>query len=89
MREPRLCGDQSERKGPSPTLRRLRKQLLGSARSFLEPISAPAQVVLAFRNFFAGWLNRVVLFALVAFLPRPRFVVGFRFLGRIGGHATK
>ena len=66
-----------------------RRQLLRSARSFLEPISAPAQVPLPFRNLFARWLELVVLFALEAFLPRPRFVVGFRSLWRIGGHEAR
>src|SRR5947208_16859901 len=66
-----------------------RTPLLRSACSFLKPISAPAQVPLAFRNFFARWLKLIVLFALIAFLPCPRLVVRFRFLWRIARHKAQ
>jgi hypothetical protein len=84
-----MCGDQSGGKPLLPHCCGCRRQLLRSARSFLEPLGAPAQVPLTFRNFFARWLKLIVLFALVAFLPGPRFVVGFRFLWRIGRHAAR
>jgi hypothetical protein len=89
MWEPRSAAISRGVKEPLPRCGGCKKQQLGSARSFLEPIGAPAQVPLAFRNFFARWLKHIVLFALVAFLPRARFVVGFRFLWPIGGHEAQ
>src|SRR5438876_6882396 len=89
MWEPRCAAISRSVKAPLAHCGGCGRQLLRSARSFLKPISAPAQVPLAFRNFFTRWLKHVVLFALIAFLLHPRFVVGFRFLWRIGRHEAK
>jgi hypothetical protein len=64
-------------------------RLCRPAGPFLEPIGAATKIPLAFGSFFAGAFESAIFFARVLLLARPRLVIGFVFLRRIGSHDEK